>query len=246
MHKFFYDPVDKSENKQELVWHNLRQADQFYKLDVFVGASMAWFKENPTKNYHDLEKVLRVHELNTHLYAKNIKLQDNQELKFQNSKEPSKYQCIFSCKPKHQAIQEVLQNTISYEDNLEKLKEAGVICLKNKEDVKNIEDAIELKDEEKNKMEQLKNLEVKIRVEEITAVDIIEDISNQIEKKYKQDPDVMVVGQTDKGDPMFAFTIKNKLVSDIGFIKRKSDSDLPEYEIIQLDIRDSESKTGDN
>lgn len=238
MHKFFYDPIGPKEDKQELLWHNLKQADKFYKLDVFIGASMAWFKQNPTKNYSDLEKALRVHELNTHLYAKKVKLQPNQELRFQNSEKPCKYQCIFSCKPKHQAIEEVLKNTLSYEDNLEKLKEAGVICLKDEENVKEVENAVELNDNEKSRMEQLKNLEVKIRVEEITAVDIIEDINNQIEKRYNREADVMVIGQTDKGDPMFAFTIENKLVSDVGFIKRKDNLDLPEYEIIQLALTD--------
>jgi polynucleotide 5'-kinase involved in rRNA processing len=111
--------------------------------------------------------------------------------------------------------------------------------LKEEEEIKNIEDAQELKEEEKGRMEKLKNLEVKIRVEEITPEDIIEDISKQIEEKFNKEPDVMVIGKTDDGAPIYAFTLEKQLVSDIGFSVIQSSTG-PIYEIVQLEHTDSD------
>lgn len=236
MHKFHFDPVkdEDKEDPKELMWHNLRQADKYHKLDVFIGSSMAWFNQNPDKNYHDFEQALRVQKLNTHLYAIEVNLEENQELKLQGSDQECLYKCVFSCRPKELAIQEVMKHCDSYEDNLERLKKAGVLCLKDETEIKNAENAYELKEDEKGRMEKLKSLKVKVRVEEITAEDIIEDINKQIEEKFNKEADVMVIGKTDSGDPIYAFTLEQRLVSDIGFSVRQT-SNCPEYEIIQLE-----------
>lgn len=230
MHKFHFDPVVDDDPK-ELIWHNIEQADKYYKTDIFIGASMAWFKENPGKNYYDFEIILRNRKLNTHLYAKKHILENNQELKFHNSDQECLYKCIFCCKPKELALQEVIKECNSYEDNLENLKKTGVLCLKNIEKIEKIQ---ELNNEEKGRMEKLKNLEVKIRVVEISAENIIDDISKEIEKQFNKEPDIMIVGQLPDNIPIYAFTLENRLISDIGFSVKQTPNG-PEYEIIQLE-----------
>jgi len=207
MYKFFFDPIDKEkEDIQELIWHNLELSDKYYKQDFFMGATMGWFSQNSSKNYHDLEKELRIHELNTHLCATEI------------TSEKDVYKCTFICRAKHLALMEVLESS-TYEENLEKLKKTEILYLNDTLD---------------ENITKLKECSVKLRVETLSSEDILDDISIRIRDIYQEDPDVTVFGKSDEGFPMFCFTLKDKLVSDVGFIVRES-SQGPSYEIIQLE-----------
>jgi hypothetical protein len=233
MHKFYFDPIDEDEDKNELVWHNLELADKYHKTDIFIGASMGWFQQNIGKNYSDLEKALRIHKFSTHLYATEV--DECRELELEGCDEiECVYEINFSCKTKNASLFDVLKRWDSYAENLENLERAGFLL---KEGSDEIEYISELSDGERERMEDLKNLRVKIRVEKITDNEIIENIGKQIREKFNRDPDVMVVAQSDNKEAIYAFTFENRLLSDIGFIMRKKeDGGEPDYEVVKLDM----------
>lgn len=231
MYKFHFDEIDENETQEELIWHNIREADKSHKLELFIGASMAWMSKNPNKNYFDLEQQLRIHELDTHLYTKESKLNEGETLKIGDK--ICKYEIFFSCRPKTEALKEVLENSESYEDNLERLKEAGARVLLNSENLEETENLHNFTEKERENMKKVQKLEVKIRVEEISAKNILEDITNRIIQRFGKEPDAQCFGTSDDGHPMFCFTISKKMVSDVGFIVKETPNG-PEFEIIQL------------
>jgi len=134
--KLIFDTPENSENPEKICWHNLEAADKYHLLSFFCAATRAWFKLHPDKNYQDLEKELRSKNLQTHIIAGKIeKIPDNARLGLHKQDSIDyKYECIFSCRPKEKAMEELLTHWKSYDENFEKLALSGTLILKSPND----------------------------------------------------------------------------------------------------------------
>ena len=69
MYRIILTDPSTNESPNDILFHNMASADKNYDLNVFIGASNAYFKQNPSKNFQDLEKELRKRDFNTHIIA---------------------------------------------------------------------------------------------------------------------------------------------------------------------------------
>jgi hypothetical protein len=223
--------VHENESKEDVLWHNLKQADSIYNLGLFIASSMAYFEQYPNKNFEDLEMELRQRDFNTHLIANVV--DEEAELRFIYKKsdhikkgveaKKALYEIIYSCRPKEHAVKEVLMHWKTYEENLEKLKYSGMRCVSEKEDAATVED-IKCKDfrkfttGERDNNEELAKCKKKIVIKNgITLEDIVEDIK----QKYGKPPEERVVAIDLECNPVYGFFMGSEMVTNVGFIKNK-------------------------
>lgn len=213
----YSNPLE-TDTHDEIIWHNLEQADKYHHLLTFIYAVNAWIKEYKDKDYYDLEIELRKRDFHTHLIAKEPKnLRPDMKLGIfgRNNKE-YKYECIFSCREKEAALKELLESSNSYEENLEKLKISGSIILDDtlNQDLGN--DSYIPNKHEKTNGELIEECKKKIYFREISADEIITQIFNKCKEQYGKGPETVVYGM-DKDGPVYGFIINNKLVSNVGY-----------------------------
>lgn len=199
--------IDPSPNDspEQICWHNLKISDEFYNLNYFIYAAIGWLKLNPTKNYQDLEKELRERNFNTHLIAKKPQIKQNID-----------YECIFSCRPKQLALEELLKEWPSYEENFNNLSKAESMKVTN---IDNKDSSIQkLNETQINEYELLSQNKKKILIEKILANNYLKEIVEICKKQFGKIPKQKIVGLSEKGGPVFALFIDDKLLSNIGFV----------------------------
>lgn len=231
MFKIVYSEPSLNETIDEITFNNLKEADKNYKLDTFLLASTAWLKNNKDRDYNKLEQFLRYNNFNTHLVAKEIKLSNDYtfSLPNENKKNELKYECVILCKPIEDYLKEISKYSSSYEENLEKLKYAGILTSKT---IKN----------EVNKQSiayKISNSKIKFKYENIPTQDFIIEIENNIEIKYGQKPNLNLFAKKDDGTNIYAFFIDKIVVCEYGIeiimennFKKKKIIDLRNYNII--------------
>jgi hypothetical protein len=231
MFKIIYSEPSLNETIDEITFNNLKEADKNYKLDTFLLASTAWLKNNKDRDYNKLEQFLRYNNFNTHLVAKEIKLSNDYtfSLPNENKNNELKYECVILCKPIEDYLKEISKYSSSYEENLEKLKYAGILTSKT---IKN----------EVNKQSiayKISNSKIKFKYENIPTQDFIIEIENNIEIKYGQKPNLNLFAKKDDGTNIYAFFIDKIVVCEYGIeiiiennFKKKKIIDLRNYNII--------------
>ncbi len=231
MFKIVYSEPSLNETIDEITFNNLKEADKNYKLDTFLLASTAWLKNNKDRDYNKLEQFLRYNNFNTHLVAKEIKLSNDYtfSLPNENKNNELKYECVILCKPIEDYLKEISKYSSSYEENLEKLKYAGILTSKT---IKN----------EVNKESiayKISNSKIKFKYENIPTQDFIIEIENNIEIKYGQKPNLNLFAKKDDGTNIYAFFIDKIVVCEFGIeiivennLKKKKIIDLRNYNII--------------
>jgi hypothetical protein len=131
--KLLLRPKDEGDSLEALVLNNLQIVDQLFHVELMAAAALAWFKCNRGKNYVNLERFLREHRLNTHLFANKTRMGGDVVLHVPEQKEQRadlEYECWFSCRPRQVALEEVLKHWPSYESNLIALERAGSATLR--------------------------------------------------------------------------------------------------------------------
>lgn len=211
----YVDPT--TETIDEIIWHNLKQADSILNLNLFIASSMAWLENNPTKNFQDLESELRKHNLNTHLYAKEFVAKDEFILTAPNKLFEPKYECIYSCRPPKYALEEIMQYWKSYEENFEKLALAGMISVKSVDDISDKKDFVKYSDTQQSYYELITKCKKLIIITKMTTREYIEKICADIKNKTGKLPANKVIGMMPNGSPMFGMFIDDQIVSNIGF-----------------------------
>jgi len=218
----FTDPTE-NETAEQICWHNLTTGDKYLQLQYIIGASTAWLRLNPTKNYQDLEKVMRDNNLNTHLIAKKIEPVPNMHLGlFREGNDPQdyEYECMFSCRPKEHALKELLEHWSSYEENFNKLLNTGTL-LGNDVAITTIKDNPEFKQLNKDEQDTTKLImdnKKKINIVSVSPEQFLSELMEICEKEYKQKPVEKIVGMAQSGGPIFALFLGDKVVSDVGFV----------------------------
>lgn len=228
----------QNESQDEIVWHNLRIADEIYKLELFISSSMGWFRLNPTKNFRDFELALREKNINTHLYAKKTLPTSGMKLCSPNKSvtDAMEYECIYSCRPKEYALAEVLKFWPTYEENLLALEKSGSLNIIDKKDcdIQKNKEFKKFDNVEQQISEELCNCTKKIMVITRSTEECIDEIFQFSKTKYGKEPDMKVIGLAKTGGPIFGFYIEDNLISNLGLIVQYNKNGEQEKEIIDL------------
>lgn len=213
---------DSTDTPEQICWHNLVTADQKLNLQLFIAAALLWLKLNPASNFTDLELLLRKHNLNTHLIAVTptqlscgYKLASpNPSSTNENDDNVYKYVCIYSCRPKEFALQELLTHWPTYDENLANLKFAGLIVLDRDRDndallseTSTNNRVVLFNNEQQHAHDQITSNKRKVKIETISATDYFEREAQLIQEKYSQQPSLQVVAMGHNGGPIVAFFI---------------------------------------
>jgi hypothetical protein len=235
MIKINYKDPEELESPDDISIFNIKMSDKYKKADFLEISCIGWLKIDSKRDYQDLEQLLRYLDLDSHIIAQPVKnIPDNIEINYPNGNiitEPLEYIAKLSCKSKEEAIKELMIYHSSYEENFECLKNSGCLMAKNTSVDSNLNiNKNNIEDYEKIK----KLLECKLKLdftyfkpyESINF--IIEDLTN----KYQKTPEKIICGEIN-GKKIYALMINNEIVSPIGWIEKKFESDTPNKESYQ-------------
>jgi len=120
---------ESTKPKSELSFDNLRTVSTEPNVTVCMNAALAWWKYNPGMKITDLEKKLREENVDIHFISASIEY-DKTKYSLTLPFEPY-HSCnrmlILSARPEEFAIKELLEHASSYEENFERLDEAGMM-----------------------------------------------------------------------------------------------------------------------
>ncbi len=203
---------------------NLKVADENLNLELFLAATIGWFRANPECNFQDLELYLRENDFNTYLYPR----------KPITSYNGYKYECIFCCRPQKEAYQQVIKEWGTYKKSFKKLKYTGSTIL-NKSRISEIKGSVHFTDQTKKDLDDISyNRKIAV-VTNIEPKIFIADMIEKLTEKYGQKPDKYIYDTAEvDGSPIYGFMINNKLVSEYGYIQRPFSKDLPEFEVLKI------------
>ena len=137
--------------KEELIWRNLKIADDMLDLPLFMAAATSWLKFT-NKTLVSLELELRKRNFNTIICAVNMNLDSNYYLlKIVESDPDPIFRYIYICKPQPFSTLEILQHSSSYEENLQKLEYCGHLAIINPQLLKKNKNTTIFSHQSKNK-----------------------------------------------------------------------------------------------
>ena len=237
MIKINYKIPENNESLEEIARANIIMSDKFKKNDYLEMSCISWLKINSNRDYQDLEQLLRHLNLDSHVIAHPIKMiPENLEIGLPNENnliEQFEYVIKISCKPKEDALKELLQIHNSYEDNYDCLKKAG--CFKVKK--------VEPKQEIKEKLDSIKgitdsqkviNCELKLDFTFYKPIEsinyIIEDLTNQ----YKKIPEKIICGEFNE-NKVYGLMIDGQIISPIGWMEKTNNNILNSNQQIEKD-----------
>ncbi len=222
MYQYKYEDVDMNADPTDVALHNMKIADKSLNLTFFVSGAQGWMRANKNKSFNDLEKELRKRSFNTHLFAKQVKLAKGSKIFIPERTEDKteyKYECIFSCRPKREALSEVLHHWKTYDENLEALKYAGYVVIENIDTLRDRPDVQKIDDTEIQNLQGVCENKKRIISEYKTAEKVISEINVTIREKYGVDPLYKPLGTSQDG-PIYVAVVGKQIVSDIGYVKK--------------------------
>jgi len=151
--------------------------------------------------------------MNTHLFAKKLDTtSDNVTLGLGRDNDNNtsyEYQCIISCRPKENALKEVLTHWSSYEENFEKLLKTGIlICHDASIDASVPPDS--------NLQKPIIGSEKKLHFERVSGDKYIADLRSECYKIHGKFPEEKMIAMNRQGGPILGFFIDDKLIDPIG------------------------------
>jgi len=223
--------LDSNDSFSDIAWHNIQTAAELYNVQFVSSACLGWLRANPAKRTVDLEKELRTHNVPVHLIATPHKPKEGLVLKplFPDSVTPT-YELLYSCRPDKYAIEEIEGIWSNYDENVEHLPEAGVLCggvsegeyvppLLHAEEGENVENsglkALRTNDHTNAMMYNY----VKLSYHQVTQAELGGDLNDQMEharKTFGQEPEARVIGMAGDGSAVTAYVIDGKLISELG------------------------------
>lgn len=226
MIKINFIKPELDETKDSIALYNMKISEKFKKTDTFGMGTVAWLKNNPERNYQDLELELRKHDFITHLIAKPLHLitiEENLEIGLPNSDLSNnfEYVLIVSCKPKDEIMAEIKEYHLSYEDNFNCLKQTG--CLKVKKD-HNLPATQGYADIANDPNSQILNSERKFDMIKYDGKTSINIIIEDLIQTMQQEPEKKICGEFDN-KKVYGLVIDNKMASPIGWIDYGDDVD---------------------
>ncbi len=126
-----------------IVWHNLKMADIYHNFPIFNAAALGWLRLYPNCNLQDLEIELRNKNFQAHILATPFTKTDEKlcylkhHFKTKGEVISPIYKATFSCRFAKYALEELLTYSTNYDENFQKLKDTGLLTVKNIDDILN-------------------------------------------------------------------------------------------------------------
>ena len=239
-HTRIVDDNYQQPNEKETAWYNIIQASKTHDLNLVVVCVGGWYKANPDKNHTDLENKLRDADLDIYLIAsKYDNISDDFKLvsPFDYTSE-CEYVLLYSCRPKEQALKEVLTHASSYEENFNKLNSSGALITKSfiKD---NIPDPTKKPYEDNDLNTLIQNNYVKIELVSESMEDKVNKDIEQAQKHFKKKIDSRLIGMAPDGSGVMGFFINDKLISDIGHMCGFDKSGIQHIKLILINNKDT-------
>lgn len=218
-----YIEPSENESKDDICLHNIRISDEYKNTETLIYSFMGWFKNDDNRDFGKLEDLLRENNMDTHLIAKRfdpINVPEGAKISIPNNNslnnETDYFQNILliSCRPKEEAIDELLKYHSSYEVNRICLEKTGSIFKT---------DSL-LKDAKDENIKDIINCKKKYRFIKYTDIEALGYIISELEKEYGKKPIKTKVGNM--GDKeVYGLVVDGMIRSPILFSK-KGDNDV--------------------
>lgn len=240
MIKINYKNPEENETSEEIARANIILSDKYKKADYLEMSCISWLKIDSTRDYQDLEQLLRSLELDSHIIAHPIKtIPENLEINYPNGKvviEPLEYVVKISCRPKEQALNELLSTHSNYEENFNCLKKTGCLMVKKVDPILEIEETLS-NTKGVSEVKKVINCELKLDFTFFKPIESINFIIEDLTKQYGKEPEKIICGEAN-GSKVNALMIDGQIISPIGWIEKKifnSNSNLEiDYELIDF------------
>ena len=213
-----YVEPDENESSDEICLHNIRISDEYKNTETLIYSFMGWFKNDDDRDFGKLEDLLRKNNMDTHLIAKRfdpINIPEGAKITIPNdnpvNNEDNYFQNILliSCRPKEDAVEELLKYHPSYEFNIINLEKTGSIF---KTD--NL-----LKDAKDDNIKDIINCKKKYRFIKYTDIEALGYIISDLEKQFGKKPVKTKVGNI--GDKeVYGLVVDGMIRSPILFCKK--------------------------
>lgn len=223
MIKINYKNPEPNETLDDIAKSNIIISDKFKKADYLEMSCISWLKIDSTRDYQDLEQLLRYLGLDAHVIAQKIKnIPDNLEISMPNGNipvEPLEYAVKISCKLKEDALKELLLSHSNYEENFECLKKTGSIMVKKTDPILEIEENLS-NTKGVNEVKKVLNCELKLDFTYFKPMESINFIIEDLTKKYNLVPEKVICGEAN-GNKVYALMVDGQIVSPIGWMEKK-------------------------
>lgn len=237
MIKISYKNPDESDSPDDICKYNMILSDNYKNLQAFSQSSLAWLKNDSTRNYQDLEKLLRELNLDTHLIARpldNNILNDISKLFIPNRTEQPEnleYMLLVSCRNKEEALKELSLYHLSYDENFECLDKTGCLSTEssNNEDWQK---TFSYNSDNNPKENLILDSKLKYEFIRVNGKESINVIIQDLIIKYNKEPEKTVCGKLGEVD-IYALTLDGQISSPIGWIEKDDDYQLIDFRMIK-------------
>ena len=237
MIKINYTKPESNEKPDDVCIYNLKLSDKYKHLPSFCQASLAWLKNDSTRDYQKLEKLLRELNLDTHLIAKQIENDPNSsnfKLCIPNSNKEIQqsnleYVLLFSCRNKQDALKELGLFHTSYEDNFECLSKTG--CYVDSTIANNVDNFSYNSLENSNENLILKSI-CKYDFVTVSGKESIDVIIQDLTTKYSKIPEKFACGKLADKD-IYALVLDGEIASPIGWVEHEDTFQLIDFRTIK-------------
>jgi len=213
------------EPTEENFWKNVETLDLVNHLKSMVLVTGFWYKLHPEHTPADLEQAFRKRNLNVGLmavdpmtdssYREAIESERGYLARYPRSGTPdpdaprAKYAVFTSCRPRELVIKETLTHSRTLEENLEKLRDAGDLVIRDQDDVPTAEKFPE------SQMPLNKAISEGLK----KAVAKVVDLREVLQRDLQECPDAQPVlyAMDPHGTPVFIYVHDGKLASRVAF-----------------------------
>ena len=226
---------EQNETPDDISIYNLKLSDKYKHLPSFCQASLAWLKNDSTRDYQKLEKLLRELNLDTHLIAKQLENGPNSSnfklcIPNKEIQQPNlEYVLLFSCRSKSDSIKELGLYHTSYEDNYECLSKTG--CYIDSKIADNIDNFSYNSLDNSNENLILKSL-CKYDFVTVSGKESIDVIIQDLTTKYNKIPEKVPCGKLADKD-IYALVLDGEIASPIGWVEHEDTFQLIDFRTIK-------------
>ncbi len=228
-----FKAVEVGDDVDIVAINNILQCDTHKRTDLMMCAMVGWLNNDKTRDYVQIEQMLRLKKCNTYLIAKPYNnSKKNMRLTMPNDNTLDKT---------HELIitfdhNEILKYHDSYEQNFILLRYAGCFAYRNNpNDNKNVDEHKEIEESKKDIKFDGNNFEynltqntIYLTLIQMNNKETVEYISECLEKKFNNKPLRTIVGTIENKNKInvdvYSFTIDNKIISECAWTLNDNDN----------------------
>lgn len=244
MTKTTFELVEADSDPREVAWHNLREADKALDIKMVGNAIIGYMHAHGGATYQDLEAELRKREFSTYLIAKqpSVAIRENGPVSLAVVRGPEKthpyvdedlhLELFLSVRPRPHALNDLLEEWSSYEENFKGLRFAGCMVLRNETEIKKELPNLKMftKDERADLSKLVMN-KARVRYVELSPAEAMNNLRTKISAELEipeKDISLKNVG-TYEGVPMYALMQNGKVCGKLGIAKYPTGSKLVQW-----------------